>query len=155
MLIVSGKLMLILGGTQHLTAELATAAEADRTCLQHEAVRHQLLAALFRAGHKPQDSSIVDVVRPGERGPIICEVLPAGHTSYHAVRAGAVRVREIGQVTGGTPERLHVVLTSPPDEPWIPDLVEQVLDVSVVWPSATGWQGPGSSSATGTERLSN
>ncbi|MEU8511015.1 AAA family ATPase [Kitasatospora sp. NPDC048722] len=137
-----------------LTAELAAAAEADRTCLRHEAVRHQLMATLFGAGHKPQDSSIVDVVRPGERGPIVCEVLPAGHTSYHAVRAGAVRVREIGQVAGGTPERLHVVLTSAPDEPWIPDLVERVLDVSVVWPSATGWQGPGSSSATGTERPS-
>ncbi|MET8629589.1 AAA family ATPase [Kitasatospora sp. NPDC004669] len=131
-----------------LTAELAAAAEADRTCLQHEAVRHQLMAALFRAGHKPQDSSIVDVVRPGEGGPIVYEVLPAGHTSYHAVRAGAVRVREIGQVVGETPERLHVVLTSPPDEPWIPDLVERVLGVSVLWPSATGWHGPGSSNVT-------
>ncbi|MEW1907454.1 hypothetical protein AB0442_03220 [Kitasatospora sp. NPDC085895] len=131
-----------------LTAELAAAAETDRTCLQHEAVRHQLMAALFGAGHKPQDSSIVDVLRPGEQGPIVYEVLPAGHTSYHAVRSGAVRVREIGQVVGGTPERLHVVLTSPPDEPWIPDLVERVLGISVLWPSASGWQGPGSSSAT-------
>ncbi|MFD7903843.1 AAA family ATPase [Kitasatospora sp. NPDC059747] len=135
-----------------LTAELAAAAEADRTCHQHEAVRHRLMADLFAAGHKPRDSSIVDVVRPGERGPIVCEVLPVGHTSYHAVRAGAVRVREIGQVTDETPERLHVVLTAPPDEPWIPELVERVLDVSVLWPSATGWQGPGSSSATGTEQ---
>ncbi|MFJ6381275.1 AAA family ATPase [Kitasatospora sp. NPDC092039] len=134
-----------------LTAELAVAAEADRTCLRHEAVRHQLMAALFGAGHKPQDSSIIDVVRPGGRGPIVYEVLPAGHTSYHAVRSGAVRVREIGEVSGGTPERLHVVLTSPPDEPWVPDLVERVLDVSVLWPSASGWQGPGSSSAIGAE----
>ncbi|MGW4896714.1 AAA family ATPase [Kitasatospora sp. NPDC004240] len=134
-----------------LTAELVAAAEADRTCLRHEAVRHQLMAALFGAGHKPQDSPIVDVVRPGERGPIVYEVLPAGHTSYHAVRSGAVRLREIGLVTGKAPERLHVVLASPPDEPWIPDLVERVLDVSVLWPSATGWRGPGSSAAIGAE----
>ncbi|MFE4356404.1 AAA family ATPase [Kitasatospora sp. NPDC056800] len=133
-----------------LETELAAAAEADRTCLRHEAVRHRLMAGLFEAGHKPQDSSIADVVRPGERGPIVYEVLPAGHTSYHAVRSGAVRVREIGLMAGGTPERLHLVLTSPPDEPWIPDLVERVLDVSVLWPSDTGWQGPGSSSAVGT-----
>ncbi|MFJ9446217.1 AAA family ATPase [Kitasatospora sp. NPDC101235] len=137
--------------TTILTAELMAAAEADRTCLQHEAVRHQLMGAFFGAGHKPWQSSIVDVVRPGAQGPIVYEVLPAGHTSYHAVRSGAVRVREIGQVVDGTPERFHVVLTSPPDEPWIPDLVERVLDVSVLWPSATGWQGPGSSSPIGTD----
>ncbi|MFE2104986.1 AAA family ATPase [Kitasatospora sp. NPDC059463] len=134
-----------------LTSELAAAAESDRTCLRHEAVRHQLMAALFEAGHKPQDSSIVDVVRPGERGPIVYEVLPVGHSSYHAVRSGAVRVREIGQVVDGVPEQFHVVLTSPPDEPWIPDLIEQVLDVSVLWPAATGWRGPGRSSVGGAD----
>ncbi|MEV7776560.1 AAA family ATPase [Kitasatospora sp. NPDC086791] len=134
-----------------LTADLTAAAESDRTCLRHEAVRHRLMAALFTAGHTPQDSPIIDVVRPGERGPIVYEVLPAGHTSYHAVRAGAVRVREIGQVAGGTPQRLHVVLASPPDEPWIPDLVERVLGVSVLWHSTAGWQGPESSSATGAD----
>ncbi|MEU6232242.1 AAA family ATPase [Kitasatospora sp. NPDC047058] len=135
--------------TAALTAELTAAAEEDRTCLKHEAVRHQLKSSLLFAGHRLVDSPIADVIRPGDRGPVVYEVLPAGRTSYHAVRAGAVRLREIGQLTDAPPEQLYLVLPEPPDEPWIPGLVHRVLEVSVLWHSATGWQGPDSPRATG------
>ncbi|WP_307852892.1 AAA family ATPase [Kitasatospora sp. RG8] len=132
-----------------LTAELRALADRDRTCLKHEAVRHQLKSSLLFAGHRPDDSPIADVIRPGARGPVVYEVLPAGRTSYHAVRAGAVRLREIAQVLPDAPGRLCVVLPEAPDEPWIPELVQRVLDVAVMWHSPTGWQGPGGSEPMG------
>ncbi|MFK4223945.1 ATP-binding domain-containing protein [Streptomyces sp. NPDC019890] len=128
-------------GEESLQRELTIASEADRNCNTHEAVRHELKAALLRAGLKPSDSSFIDVSLVGQDGLFLYEVLGAGRSAYPDLRAGATRLLEINHTLPKTADRLYLVLSEPPAEGWAADTVRGVFGVHVVWSTTDGWGG--------------
>ncbi|MFF0063671.1 ATP-dependent DNA helicase [Streptomyces sp. NPDC005279] len=128
-------------GEENLQQELTVASEADRNCNTHEAVRHELKAALLRAGLKPSDSPFIDVSRVGQDGLFLYEVLGAGRSAYPDLRAGATRLLEINHTLPKTADRLYLVLSEPPAEGWAADTVRGVFGVHVVWSTTEGWGG--------------
>lgn len=133
-------------GLQH---ELTIGSEADRNCNTHEAVRHELKAALLRAGSKPSDSAFIDVSRVGQDGLFLYEVLGAGRSAYADLRAGATRLLEINHTLPRTADRLYLVLSEPPAEGWAADTVRGVFGVHVVWSTTDGWGGEDKETALG------
>lgn len=122
---------------------------ADRDCNVHEAVRHELQAALLRAGMRPFDSPVVDVGREGLQGVVLYEVLGTRRTGYADLRAGAVRLHEVRSVLPQAVARLYLVLAESPKEDWSADAVRDVLGVHVVWRTTRGWQGEDADAALG------
>ncbi|MCM1942705.1 AAA family ATPase [Streptomyces sp. G3] len=130
---------------QHLEAAVA----ADRTCKTHEAVRFELMAALLRAGQQPENSVIVDVSCVTDAGLNLYEVLGAGRTSHADLRAGAARLLELDHALSSKSERLYLVLSEPPAEPWSADSIRDVFTVEVIWRTADGWEGGETGTALG------
>ncbi|MFJ8011670.1 UvrD-helicase domain-containing protein [Streptomyces sp. NPDC096339] len=135
------------GGSLH--DELVTAAEEDRACDTHEAVRYELKATLLRAGRRSQESSLVDLTYTGDDGPVLYEVLSAGCTTHPDVRAGAARLLEVNHTSQLHARHLFLVLCAPPAQAWASDAVRQVLGVSLIWRTSDGWDGRDVSLALG------
>lgn len=135
--------------SQALRQGLTTAAETDRTCNTHEAVRHELQAALLRAGLRPSDSPTVDVNCLRQEGLYLYEILGAGHTSYAAVRDGATRLLEINYTLPSKADRLYLVLSEAPSEDWAATTTHDVFGINVVWRTADGWSGQDAEAALG------
>ncbi|MFF3687681.1 ATP-dependent DNA helicase [Streptomyces sp. NPDC002187] len=135
--------------TTGLLYDLATAAEADRNCNTHEAVRFELMAALLRAGLKPSDAPLVDVSRTGEDGRFLYEVLGAGRSAYADLRAGATRLLEVNHAQPQSADRLYLVLSEPPVDAWAADTVRAVFGVHVLWRTVDGWGGEDKETALG------
>ncbi|MFC4609204.1 HelD family protein [Streptomyces maoxianensis] len=127
--------------SQALQHELAVAAESDRKCNTHEAVRYELKAALLRAGLRPSDSSVVDVSRVGQDGHFLYEVLGSGCSTYADLRAGAARLLEVNHTLPRSADRLYLVLSESPAEEWAADTVRGVFGVHVLWRTLDGWDG--------------
>ncbi|WP_201260847.1 HelD family protein [Embleya scabrispora] len=132
-----------------LLDELAIASEADRNCNTHEAVRHELKAALLRAGLRPSDSPTVDVSRDGGDGHFVYEVLGAGCSAYPDLRAGAARLLEIDHTSPRKADRLYLVLSEPPAQDWAADTVRGVFGIHLLWRTPSGWDGPDIARALG------
>ncbi|MBC2868881.1 HelD family protein [Streptomyces mexicanus] len=132
-----------------LARHLETAAVADRTCKTHEAVRHELMAALLRADLQPETTPIVDVSCVTGAGLALYEVLGSGRTSHADLRAGAARLLEIGHTLPTKAERLYLVLCEPPAQPWSADCLRDVFTVDVVWRTTDGWEGSEAEAALG------
>ncbi|MGV9812585.1 HelD family protein [Streptomyces cellulosae] len=130
---------------QHLEA----AAAADRSCKTHEAVRFELMAALLRADRQPENSAFVDVSCVTDAGLNLYEVLGAGRTSHAELRAGAARLLEVAHALPSRADRLYLVLSEPPAEPWSVDSVRDVFTVDVVWRTPDGWEGGDTGGALG------
>ncbi|MEO3765354.1 ATP-binding domain-containing protein [Streptomyces sp. B8F3] len=124
-----------------LARELVLAAEADRECNTHEAVRFELKAALLRAGLRPSDSLTTDVIADGPNGRFLYEVLGAGRSAYADLRAGAVRLLEIDHLDSRAADRRYLVLSEPPAENWAPGTARDVFGVDTVWRTEDGWDG--------------
>ncbi|MFL1902102.1 ATP-binding domain-containing protein [Streptomyces tauricus] len=124
-----------------LARELTLTAEADRDCNTHEAVRYELKAALLRAGLRPSDSPVADVIAEGPNGLVRYEVLGAGRSAYADLRAGAVRLMEIDHIGDRAADRRYLVLSEPPTEDWAPHMVREVFGVDTVWRTEAGWEG--------------
>jgi hypothetical protein len=121
--------------------ELALAAEADRECNTHEAVRFELMAALLRAGLRPSDSPEADVIADGPHGLFLYEVLGAGRFAHTDLRGGAARLMEIDHIASRSADRRFLVLSGPPTEDWAPDAVRGVFAVDTIWRTPDGWEG--------------
>jgi DNA helicase IV len=126
---------------EELARELALAAEADRECNTHEAVRFELKAALLRAGLRPSDSPTTDVIADGPNGLFLYEVLGAGRSAYADLRAGAARLLEIDHIGSRAADRRYLVLSEPPTENWAPGAAREVFGVDTVWRTEDGWEG--------------
>ncbi|MEW1602139.1 ATP-binding domain-containing protein [Streptomyces sp. NPDC093808] len=124
-----------------LSQHLEAAAAADRACKTHEAVRFELMAALLRADRQPENSSFVDVSCVTDAGLNLYEVLGAGRTTHADLRAGAARLLEVDHALPSKADRLYLVLSEPPVEPWSADSVRDVFTVEVVWRTPDGWEG--------------
>jgi hypothetical protein len=124
-----------------LAREMAIAAQTDRDCNTHEAVRFELKAALLRAGLRPSDSPVADVILDGRNGLVRYEVLGAGRSGYADLRAGAVRLMELDHIEPRPADSRYLVLSEPPTEDWAPDAVREVFGVHVVWRTTGGWDG--------------
>jgi hypothetical protein len=131
---------------QHLEAAVA----ADRTCKTHEAVRFELMAALLRADRQPENSAVVDVSCVTGTGLNLYEVLGAGRTSHSDLRAGAARLLEVDHALPSKADRLYLVLSEPPAEPWSADSIRDVFTVEVIWRTTDGWEGGEAGTALGT-----
>ncbi|MFI1381827.1 HelD family protein [Embleya sp. NPDC020886] len=134
---------------------LEAAAEADRTCKKHEAVRHALKATLLWADLQPADSSVVDVSCVTRHGLFVYEALGAGHSTYADLRSGAARLLEINHTLPTPADGLYLVLPEPPADDWSVDTVRAVFHVNVIWRSPTGWGGENADTAFGSSRVSN
>ncbi|MFI5569041.1 ATP-binding domain-containing protein [Streptomyces sp. NPDC051740] len=131
---------------QHLEAAVAT----DRTCKTHEAVRFELMAALLRADRQPENSAVVDVSCVTDTGLNLYEVLGAGRTSHSDLRAGAARLLEVDHALPSKADRLYLVLSEPPAEPWSAGSIRDVFTVEVIWRTTDGWEGGEAGTALGT-----
>ncbi|MCX4763841.1 AAA family ATPase [Streptomyces sp. NBC_01275] len=127
--------------SEALARETAIAAQADRDCNTHEAVRFELKAALLRAGLRPSDSPVADVILDGRSGLVHYEVLGAGRSGYTDLRAGAMRLLELDHIEPRPADRRYLVLSEPPTEDWAPAAVRDVFGVHVVWRTTGGWDG--------------
>ncbi|OEJ95721.1 HelD family protein [Streptomyces thermolilacinus] len=136
-------------GHAELLRELEAAAEADRACKKHEAVRHALKSALLWADLQPTDSPVVDVACATGRGHFLYEALGAGRSSYADLRSGATRLLEINHTLSTPADRLYLVLSGPPAEDWSADTVRGVFGVHVIWRSPQGWGGQDTDTALG------
>jgi DNA helicase IV len=134
---------------------LEAAAEADRTCRKHEAVRHALKASLLWADLQPADSSVVDVSCVTPHGLFLYEALGAGCSTYADLRSGASRLLEINHTLPAPADGLYLVLSEPPAEDWSVDTIRDVFRVNVIWRSPTGWGGENAHTAFGSSGVSN
>ncbi|CAL9620666.1 hypothetical protein SUDANB140_05846 [Streptomyces sp. enrichment culture] len=116
-------------------------AAADRTCKTHDAVRFELMAALFRADRCPENSPPVDVSCDSDTGLARYEVLGAGRTSHADLRTGAARLLEADHALPSKADRLYLVLPEPPAESWSADSLRDVFTVEVIWRTPEGWAG--------------
>ncbi|MFJ9660598.1 HelD family protein [Streptomyces griseoflavus] len=132
-----------------LLQHLETTAAADRACKTHEAVRFELMAALLRADRQPENSAFVDVSCVTDTGLNLYEVLGAGRTAHADLREGAARLLEVDHVLPSKADRLYLVLSEPPSEPWAADSVREVFTVDVVWRTPDGWGGDAVGTALG------
>ncbi|MFF6790598.1 ATP-binding domain-containing protein [Streptomyces filamentosus] len=128
---------------------LETAAEADRTCKKHEAVRHALMASLLWTDLQPTDSPVVDISCATERGLSLYEVLGAGRSTYSDLREGATRLLEINHTLPDRADSLCLVLPEPPAEEWSADMIRDIFHVHVIWRGPDGWDGEGTDVALG------
>ncbi|QWQ42995.1 AAA family ATPase [Streptomyces sp. YPW6] len=133
---------------------LEAAADADRTCKKHEAVRHALKSALLWAGLQPADSSVVDVSCVTQHGLFLYEALGAGRSTYADLRSGATRLLEINHTLPAPADGLYLVLSEPPAEDWSVDTIRDVFRVNVIWRSPTGWGGENADTAFGSSGAS-
>ncbi|MEW1870696.1 ATP-binding domain-containing protein [Streptomyces caelestis] len=133
-----------------LLRHLEAAVAADRTCKTHEAVRFELMAALLRADRQPEHSAVVDVSCVTDTGLNLYEVLGAGRTSHADLRAGAARLLEVDHALPGKADRLYLVLSEPPAEPWSTGSLRDVFTVEVIWRTTDGWEGGAVGTALGT-----
>ncbi|WP_030543820.1 ATP-binding domain-containing protein [Streptomyces albus] len=127
--------------SEALARELAAAAQTDRDCNTHEAVRFEMRAALLRVGLRPSDSPVTDVMLDGRNGLSRYEVLGAGRSGYADLRAGAIRLMELDHTEPGPADHRYLVLSEPPKEDWAPEAVREVFGVHVIWRTADGWDG--------------
>ena len=132
-----------------LVAELTAAVGTERNCNTHEAVRLELMAALFRAGLRPSDSPIADVSRLGEDGLFLYEVLGPDLVTYPDLRAGAVRLLEVDHASAAKAARRYLVLSGPPAQEWVADVVLEVFGVHLLWRTPDGWGGADKETALG------
>ncbi|MFG2900231.1 HelD family protein [Streptomyces zaomyceticus] len=128
---------------------LEAAADADRTCKKHEAVRHALKSALLWVDLQPADSSVVDVSCVTQHGLFLYEALGAGRSTYADLRSGATRLLEINHTLPAPADGLYLVLSEPPVEDWSVDTIRDVFRVNVIWRSPTGWGGENADTAFG------
>ncbi|MFF2777488.1 ATP-binding domain-containing protein [Streptomyces sp. NPDC058052] len=120
---------------------LEAAAETDRACKKHEAVRHTLMASLLWADLQPADSPLVDVSCATEHGLFLYEALGAGRSAYADLREGATRLLEINHTLPAPADGLYLVLAEPPAEDWSAGTIRDVFRVHVIWRGAAGWEG--------------
>ncbi|MFD6227310.1 HelD family protein [Streptomyces sp. NPDC060232] len=120
---------------------LEAAAETDRACRKHEAVRHALKASLLWADLQPADSPVVDVSCVTRHGLFLYEALGAGCSTYADLRSGATRLLEINHTLPSPADGLYLVLSEPPAEDWAADTIRDVFRVNVMWRSPAGWGG--------------
>ncbi|WP_406729653.1 hypothetical protein WJ438_11195 [Streptomyces sp. GD-15H] len=130
---------------QHLEAAVA----GDRACKTHEAVRFELMAALLRADLQPENLTVTDVSCGTETGLALYEVLGAGQTSHADLRAGAARLLEAEHALPTKADRLYLVLSEPPAEPWSADSIRDVFTIDVIWRTPGGWEGNEAKTALG------
>lgn len=128
---------------------LEAAAETDRACKKHEAVRHALKSALLWADLQPTDSPIIDVGCVTPHGLFLYEALGAGRSAYADLRSGATRLLEINHTLPTPADALYLVLSEPPADDWSADTVRAVFGVHVIWRSPDGWGGEGTDLALG------
>jgi hypothetical protein len=130
---------------QHVEASVV----ADRTCKTHEAVRHALMAALWRADRQPESSTVVDVACVLDSGLARYEVLGAGRTSYADLRSGAARLLETDHASPARADRLYLVLSAAPTDAWSAEAIRDVFAVEVLWRTPGGWEGSAAQAALG------
>lgn len=126
-----------------LNAFLDTAVSVERRCKTHEAVRHELLAALLRADLQPEFARHADVVCATPHGLVVYEVLGADRTGYADLRSGAARLFEVNHTLDTRADRLCLVLSEPPTETWSAEALRAVFGIEVIWRTAQGWNGAG------------
>lgn len=129
-----------------LIALLDNAVPVERRCNTHEAVRHELLAALLRADLQPEFARHADVVCATPHGFVLYEVLGAGRTGYADLRSGAVRLFEVNHTLDTRADRLCLVLSEPPFETWTAEAVRAVFGIEVIWRTEQGWDSAGDTS---------
>ncbi|MFE7380137.1 HelD family protein [Streptomyces zhihengii] len=120
---------------------LETAADTDRACKKHEAVRHALKASLLWADLQPADSAVVDVSCVTRHGLFLYEALGAGRSAYADLRSGATRLLEINHTLPAPADGLYLVLSEPPADDWSADTIRDVFRVNVIWRTPAGWDG--------------
>ncbi|MFC8927881.1 ATP-binding domain-containing protein [Streptomyces albidoflavus] len=128
---------------------LEAAAEADRGCRKHEAVRHALKSSLLWADLQPADSAVVDVSCVTQHGLFLYEALGAGRSTYADLRSGATRLLEINHTLPAPADGLYLALSEPPAEDWSVDTIREVFRVNVIWRSPNGWGGENAETAFG------
>lgn len=134
---------------------LEAAAETDRGCRKHEAVRHALKSSLLWADLQPADSAVVDVSCVTQHGLFLYEALGAGRATYADLRSGATRLLEINHTLPAPADGLYLALSEPPTEDWSVDTIREVFRVNVIWRSPTGWGGENADTAFGASGLGN
>ncbi|MFD0431857.1 hypothetical protein ACFQ60_45830 [Streptomyces zhihengii] len=131
---------------------LETAADTDRACKKHEAVRHALKSSLLWADLQPADSAVVDVSCVTRHGLFLYEALGAGRSAYADLRSGATRLLEINHTLPAPADGLYLVLSEPPADDWSADTIRDVFRVNVIWrtpPAGTASTRPSRSAPPG------
>ncbi|MFL1431954.1 MULTISPECIES: HelD family protein [unclassified Nocardiopsis] len=133
-----------------LLAVIRAAVARERADNIHEALRHQLMADLFKRHRKPESGELLDVECEGPEGTYLYEVLGAGGHTYERMREGVLRIMEIEYVTGKA-DRAFLVLPDPPEPPEAAELVGEVFGTGVIWRSGESWEGTETDLALGSE----
>ncbi|CAL9366730.1 hypothetical protein SUDANB105_00777 [Streptomyces sp. enrichment culture] len=87
---------------------LQTAVAADRQQPIHERLCHRLLAQLWETG-APEDGHLADIIRSGQSGTLLFEVLHSDEPTYSDLRAAATRTAEIRFALGRPIDRIFLV----------------------------------------------
>ncbi|MEV0776242.1 hypothetical protein [Streptomyces sp. NPDC050428] len=121
-------------------AFLHAAVAADRRQPTHERLRHRLLAQLWESG-EAGDGNAVDIIREGESGTHLFEVLHAQQPAYSDLPEAATRTAEIRFSLGRPVDRVFLVCAAAPTEPWAIAAVEGAFGVSAIWWENGAWHG--------------
>ncbi|MFE9441155.1 hypothetical protein ACFYO2_19575 [Streptomyces sp. NPDC006602] len=119
---------------------LEAAVAADRRQPIQERLRHRLLAQLWESG-EPKDEDAADIIRTGDNGTHLFEVLHTEQPTYSDLREAATRTAEIRFALGRPVDQVFLVCAAVPAEPWAVAAVEGAFGVAVIWWETGAWHG--------------
>ena len=124
-----------------LLAGLREQASADHRQHGHGYLRHALMADLYKNEFDPIEADLGYVARRTDRGTTIYVVSARAAHTYAELRAAAVHAREIGWAGRDRVGEIFLVLPVEPSDTWAVDVIHEILDVSIIWKTDTGWGG--------------
>ncbi|MBE3012529.1 AAA family ATPase [Microbispora sp. NEAU-D428] len=124
-------------------ASLKDRISADRERPGHGWLRHTLMAELLRNELQPSmDSELADITCKTGQGSTIYVVIGSRAARYEELREAAIRALETEWSGGERADEVVLVLPEAPQDLWAVDLLSEALNVSTIWKTPTGWDGP-------------
>ncbi|MGA5763675.1 HelD family protein [Nonomuraea bangladeshensis] len=129
-------------------AFLKEQAAASRKQPAHARLKHMLAAELYGNEREPVlDTEYADILCEDERGLGFYMISAQSVDTYAELRAMAPRLLEAEWASGKHKEidrlfLLFLVLPKEPQDLWAVDIIKALFDVSIIWKTETGWDGP-------------
>jgi hypothetical protein len=105
---------------------------------------------LVEAGYSPGENDLLDLYCELPTGPALYEVKSITDENWRdQVRKGVAQLKEYRFLHGLAEASLYLVLSGPPAEAWVLDLLVKEFGVGVLWADGKDFSGPSARAALG------
>ncbi len=128
-----------------------TYTKLERANRVHEETRSALADELIARGFEPAEDQLLDLFCELPAGLAIYEVKSVTASNWRSqIRKGTAQLKEYRFLYGKTDSAaLYLVLSEPPPEPWVLELLVAEYQIGVLWGGTDGFVGPGARAALG------